>query len=365
MADLKISSSSGSTTLIEDFEISAVAPQEATGLKETEFTHSDFTINYGYYKQIPEVKAAIDTRAIWTIGDGYIASPQTSVILDNIKGHGKDTFDSILENAIVIRRVAGDFFAEIIRDKATDTIINLKPLNPASVRVVADSQGIVIKYKVADGLGKYKDFQPDEIFHLTNKRTANEILGTSDIECLRDIIDSSKETFNDMRKIVHRYAVPMRHFILDTDDTTKINQFIDLVENITKRGDDLYTPKGSVEFELLAVPSNSTLNPLPWREHLQNNFYQVVGIPQILMGSSGEFTESTAKIAYLAFEQSVKNEQREIIAQVWNQLQLRIDLAFPASLKNELISDNQKDSSGGMAGQMNIQPNDVNAGSGR
>lgn len=112
----------------------------------------------------------------------------------------------------------------------------------------------------------------------------------------------------------------------------------------------------------MSVPSNSTLNPLPWREHLKDYFYQACGIPQIILGSSGEFTESTAKIAYLAFEQSVEDEQLLIESQVWQQLQLRINLEFPASLKNEMLSDEGKD---GTQGQMNIQPNEVTAGVGR
>ena len=70
-------------------------------------------------------------------------------------------------------------------------------------------------------------------------------------------------------------------------------------------------------------------------------------MPQIIVGGSQEFTEATAKIAYLAFEQTVKEEQRDIIEQVWDQLALRIELAFPASLQNELLSDTSKDEENG------------------
>jgi hypothetical protein len=140
--------------------------------------------------------------------------------------------------------------------------------------------------------------------------------------------------------------------MLDTDDTTKISAYAEKMDKCVNLGENIYLPKGTVEHEIVSVPANATLNPLPWREHLKNYFFQVVGIPQIILGSSGEFTESTAKIAYLAFEQSVEDEQKDIEEQVWHQLGLRIELSFPASLRNEMLSDVSKDT-----GQLNTQIN--------
>lgn len=83
-----------------------------------------------------------------------------------------------------------------------------------------------------------------------------------------------------------------------------------------------------------------------------------MGIPQIILGGSQEFTESTAKIAYLSFQQSVEDEQRDIEAQLWAQLALRIKLEFPASLENDMLSDQAKDNKG------NITPSEMTAGIG-
>ena len=54
----------------------------------------------------------------------------------------------------------------------------------------------------------------------------------------------------------------------------------------------------------------------------------------------------------------MKDEQSDIVEQVWDKLQLRIKLAFPASLKNELLSDEGKDANQGME----FQQGDVTAG---
>lgn len=165
---------------------------------------------------------------------------------------------------------------------------------------------------------------------------------------------------------MHRWVKPMMKFILDTDDDIKIDAFIAKYDSAVNKGENIYVPKDTVEHELIAIPPNATLNPLPWREHLKNYFFQVVGIPQIILGSSGEFTESTAKIAYLAFEQSVKDEQADLVEQVEDQLGWKIELEFPASLRNDLITDESKDMPAeGGAGQVNFQPNEMTAGEGK
>jgi len=85
-----------------------------------------------------------------------------------------------------------------------------------------------------------------------------------------------------------------------------------------------------------------------------------VGVPQIILGGSGEFTEASAKIAYLAFQQNIEEEQLFIEEQVGLQLGMKIELEFPASLENELLSDNKKD------GDMTeSKPSETTAGSGQ
>jgi len=363
MAELDISSATYSdmSNVVADVTIDSESTDGATG-KETEYICTRWGEWLGIYKNIPEVKIAFDMRAIWTIGNGYEADNTTMPILDKIQGFGTDTFNSILKNMVVVKRICGDAFAEIVRnDKGT--LINIKPLDPSTIKVIVNNKGIIDRYEQTAKTNRKKlinTFQPNEIFHLTNKRIADEIHGVSDIEALEKIINASNESFDDIRKVMHRYVKPMMKFILDTDDTAKIDALVSKFDNAVNKGENLYIPKGTVEQELIAVPSNSTLNPLPWRDHLRNYFFQVVGIPQIILGSSGEFTESTAKIAYLAFEQSVDDEQNDIEAQFWAQVGLRIKLTFPASLRNELISDVKKDSTNGAA-----QPADTTAGVGR
>ncbi len=125
------------------------------------------------------------------------------------------------------------------------------------------------------------------------------------------------------------------------------------------KGENIYIPQGTVEFEVLSIPPNATMNPLPWIEYLSGFFWKAVRIPQIIVGGSQEFTEATAKIAYLAFQQSVEDEQLDIEEQIWRQLYLKIELEFPATLQNEMISDTNKD---GATQETGLQPADMATG---
>jgi len=358
--DIGSATTSDMKNRVTDFEVDPVSTDAAGDQYETTWTNQKWTQYFGYYKQIPELKSSIDAIARWTVGRGFKADPNTTIILDNIRGYGEDTFNTILKNMIIVRQISGDAFTEIIRNDE-GTIVNLKPLDPGAMRIVVDRRGIIKRYEqISKVKNPDKKFKPTDILHLTKGRVADEIHGVSIIESVEKIILKRNEALDDYQKVLHRNVYPFKIWHLDTDDQTKINAFVTKVENVVKDKENIFIPKGNVEVEIPSIASNATLNPLPWVEYLSGFFFQAVGIPQIILGGSQEFTEATAKIAYLAFQQSVEDEQRDIEAQLWAQLALKIELEFPASLENELLSDESKDKTQGAT-----QPNETTAGVGR
>ena len=306
------------------------------------------------------MKKAIDAFATWVIGKGYTADPETTVILDHITGWGEDTFKSILWNAIVTKKIGGDCFVEIMRDPDSGTLVNLKVLDPGSIRIVADRKGMLKRYeqkrKTKDG--ENKKWKPGEILHLCNDRIADEIHGTSVVEACEDVILARNEAITDWKKVLRRNVNPLKIWYLDTDDTAKINAFTTKVENTVKDKENLIVPFLSVpKVEVVSAP---LVAPLDWIKYMENFFYQAVGIPKIILGGSEEFTEASSKIAYLTFEQAYSKEQEELEADLWNQLQLRIKFNKPASLKSEMLSSEDKNT-----GQVGFQPNDTTIGSGK
>lgn len=370
MPDLDISKARSSD--MENWTATAVTPINTDGisdLRETDYTNSFWTTGWGFFNQYPDLKSALILKTSWIVGKGYTADITTEVILDNITGYGKETFEDILFNMDLIKRVGRDSFAEIVRNE-DGTLINLKPLDPGSIRIVFDGKGIIDRYEQINKVGFFKRmfrmrakaehvFQPDEIFHLSNNRLADQIHGVSDIEGLEDTLNAEKESFNDVRKTVHRQAKPFIVFKLKTDDQTKIDELVSKINDLREKGEDLFIPddENILSFEVVQVNPSQVI--LEWRNDIRNKFYRVIGLPQIVPGAGGQGTESDSKVIYLAFEQLVEKDQRYIERQVWAQLGVRINLIPPTTLSANLQNDEQKD-----AGGLNFQPNDTTAGVG-
>jgi len=346
MPDTNISSADtgDNATTFVDYSVDTAVTDAATGQKETEWTNAKAAQYLGYYKTIPELKAAIDAKATWTVGKGFKADPLTTFYCDSIRGFGVDTFNTILENCVRSYHIYGDSFCEIIRN-TEGMLINLKVLDPGTIKIIANAEGKIIRYEqTSKGKNsKTRKIQPKDIFHLAKNRVADEIHGTSIIPAMEWIILARNEAMDDYRKLLHRNIYPVRIWHLDTDNKTKIASFKTKVANSKYNGEDIFIPKGAVETEIAAVPANSTLDPKAWIEQLNKYFFEACGTPKIVIGNAADFTESSVKIVYLAWEQTVEEEQLYIEEQVGQQLGLEIELEFPATLQNELLSDTAKD----------------------
>jgi len=160
---------------------------------------------------------------------------------------------------------------------------------------------------------------------------------------------------------MHNNVFPRWKFKLKTDDAVEIAAYKAKMDLITAtKTQNIYEPFDVSESELVTVAPNATLDPKTWIDAQGDFFYEAVGVPQIILGGSGEFTEASAKIAYLAFQQNIEEEQLFIEEQCLSQLNIVIELEFPVSLENELLSDNKKD------GDMTeSKPSETTAGSGQ
>ncbi len=343
-----------------DFSVDTAVTDAAADQKETEWMNAKFSQQLGYYYNIPELAAVIDAKATWTVGKGFKAGDEASVIFEHVVGWGKDTFNTILENCIRTYHIGGDSFCEIIKNEDGE-LINLRPLDPAVMKIVVNRQGIVKRYEqVSKVKTPNKKYTPEQIFHLARNRVSDEIHGQSMIEVLTNIILMKNEAMDDWKRVLHRNIDPMMIYHLDTDDPAKIAAFKAKTDGAKGSGNNMYVPKDAVVPEQIALAPNASLNPISWIEMLDNKFYEAARVPKIIVGGAGGFTEAAVKIAYLAFQQTIEEEQLFIEEQVSSQLDLIIELEFPASLENELLSDKAKDETSGAT-----QPNDTEAGAGK
>ena len=107
----------------------------------------------GYYrKNQGGTKAAITQYAVWIAGRGFETDEATQKRLDKIRGNGTDTFKGILKNALRVKKVNGDSFAEIVTSNKKPpeangrNLINLKPLNPGRLKIIKNTTEIIINY---------------------------------------------------------------------------------------------------------------------------------------------------------------------------------------------------------------------------
>jgi len=349
------------TNVVQDVTVYTKNTDGATGQDEYTWQNADWTTYWGYFndEDLGELKNAFVMKSVWNVGKGYTCDAETKVILDHISGWGKDTFQDILFNMDLISRLGGDSYAEIIRDES-GLLLNLKVLDPGSIKIVVDKKGIIKRYEQTSKItGEPLKFKPSEIFHLSHNRFADNVHGISDIVSIKNTILAEKESFRDTKKLMHRQVRPFIIFKLGTDDLTKINAFKDKADSALNLGENMYVPfdDKTLSYEVVKVDLSPTV--LAWRDSLRQKFYRSLGLPLTVFGAASG-NESQSKIEYLAHEQVFAQAQMFLEEQIWNQLYLKIKLNSPVTLLENLQTDEQKDGNQGLE----IQPNDITAGSG-
>lgn len=305
---------------------------------------------FGVYKVVPDIHAVVDNLATWTVGRGFKADKKTTEKLEKIKGSGIDSYNSIMANQIRTSAICGDSFAEIIRNKRGE-LKNLKPISPGSMVVVSDRHGMIDYY---EQLTIYTDekkqrktkrlkFKPEQIFHLAWHRLGDEPHGRSVMEPLSDIIDMKNESQKDMRTVFHRYVKPLIISEVDTDDATEIAAYKAKLDNAVKKMENIIVPKDTVSMERMSIPQYSTLDPLPWLRTLQEYFIGASGVPEVILGYGRETTEASAKILYLAFQQTIEDRQLWLEEQNMIQMKIKVEFEFPENIGPELAMDIQKE----------------------
>ena len=125
-------------------------PQETTeGINEageTVIDYPKFSQWYAYYNRIPHFQTPINNFVDFVIGMGVGTDDDTKGILNGIRGMGEDSFNSFMFNHLVVEIFNGDAFAEIIRHPKTNMLLNLKSLDPSSMRTILNKKGMIVRY---------------------------------------------------------------------------------------------------------------------------------------------------------------------------------------------------------------------------
>ena len=359
MAELDIAKTTTPTT-VTDYTVDPQSTDGVSDQKENFYDNENFKKFFGVYGRVAKIRIGINAYATWVLGLGWTADTATTAMLENITGWGEDSFTSILWNMLVIKKVNGDSYAEIMRDENVKTLLlNLKPLDPEKTRIVIGGDGIIKRYEqrnrvTGERVGKI--IPTNKMLHLCNDRVADNIHGTSVIEALEWNIEAQEEARRTHRKMIKRNGV-VRVIEIDTENTVKRAAFKKEWKEAIDKGDVLILPKGVAEAKDWHGQLD-TNGVIAWLGYLDDEMWQMIGIPKIIVGGSGQI-EGDSKISYLTFEQIYLREVNELRNDLWNQLAIRIEFNKPASLKQELASSEAANTS-----QVGFQPNDTTAGVG-
>ena len=327
-----------------EFEVDAKDTDGAT-LKETFYIPKFSTYN-GYYRKIPELRSVINKFASWTFGRGIKADAKNKAKLKKIKGTGKESPRSVLKNCWKVAMICGDSFAHIIKDNQ-NRMTNLKPLNPGKVAIVANAEGIIIGYEMKTSVeGTTKRYAPEEIYHLSYEREADEIHGIPFPEALEELIISRNEAIGDLRILYHRTVKPIIIYEVETSDTAKLNSLEDVINKAFKNSESMILPTGVIkEVKSVSSPMFSTgeVNSLAYLKFLVRLFVTSCGMPEIVMGWGEQTTEASANIIYLAYQQEIEDMQLYNQEAADIQLLIIFNLEFPASIETMLQRNKEKD----------------------
>lgn len=355
--DISRAISSDYKNKVADVEVPQMSTDGVSDGKETEYSNPQWAKWWGYFNTIADLQSAIKMKSIWNVGKGYEAvDATTQVALEHVTGWGTDTFEDILYNMDIVRSINGDSYAEIIRAE-DDTIINIKPLDPASITVIVNGKGIIKRYEQRNKAGQRKGVKiitPFNMFHLTADRLADQIHGISRIAAIEETIKADNENFTDLKKLMHHQVKPFILWKLKTDDPTKIQEIVSKIDAARNLGEDMFIPDDddAVSYEIVQVNISSAV--FEWRNDIRNKFYRHFGLPLVIFGSGGS-TESGGKMEMFAHETIFNAEQKYIERQVWEQLNFKIKLNSPVGLSQNLQQDEAKDAAQGQE----IQPQDT------
>jgi len=194
--------------------------------------------------------------------------------------------------------------------------------------------------------GQTKRYSPEEIYHLSYEREADEIHGIPFPEALETLIEMRNESLGDLRILYHRTVFPINFFEVETSNTTKLDSLEKTINDAYKNYENVLIPAGILkEIKKSTQPqySGNDVNSLAYIKFLVRLFVTSCGMPEVVMGWGEQTTEASANIIYLAYQQEIEDMQLYNQEAAEIQLNIIFNLEFPASIETMLQRDKEKD----------------------
>ena len=350
--DLSEATTTNFTAKVDDFIVEQKSLDIANPV-DGEFYHyfAEAKNNFGYYFSIPEIYSAANALATWSVNKGFTTKDsKLKQELENVRGQGNSSFIQIMWSHEVVKFVVGDSFVHVKRNNG-GVIANMIPISPEQMRIVYGKNGLIKRYDTWNGK-KWMPIKIEDMLHSSNKRIANQVHGTSQIDATKWIIKARNEALADERIIKHRdKALGIVYY--KTSNAGKITYANSQIEKAVNNGEMLGLPDDTAKVE--PYPSRGSEDRTAWISYLENFFYQTFGVPRSIATSDGT-SEVGGKMGHVIFEPIYTKEQVDLEDDLLNQQAIKIKFNRPPSLGGLVQETEAKNT-----GQTQIQPNDVEA----
>lgn len=321
--------------------------------KKGEKTMEPVDKNWKLYKDIYEkvgiIKNCIDNTADFALQSGYeLEGPESgrSKIEKFIK---KTNFDLILHNILKQVQIYGNCFIELSKGTVFDEErwdVKILPIEQMRVIVSTEegSDGNIKGYKqITFGGSRPIDFTTDEVVHFKWNTATNMFYGVSDLKAVCGTLTSFLNFQEDIGEIIHRYAAPIVHWKLGTEEQAasagEIAEFISLL-NDRDTGQDMVTSAN--------VTANPIVNNLRMVQPdgmirlLENQLIGGLRVPDLFIRGGESSNKSTAEVMLQAFDRKVKAIRNAVGAMVEDYIFRKIAPTSDVSISwNELSVESE------------------------
>ena len=293
-----------------------------------ELTVEPMDKNFKLYKDVYEkvglIKNCIDNTADFALQSGYeLEGPESGK--KRVEKFVKDTnFDIILHNILKQMQIYGNCFLEISRETVFDgDKWSLKILPVEQMRVVVfkgeGRDGQIKGYRQMPLQGSRPiDFTTEEVVHFKWNTATSPFYGVSDIKAITGTLTSYLNFQEDIGEIIHRYAAPIIHWTLGTEDAPAnagdISDFKSLL-NDRDVGQDLIT-SSNVEADPI-VNNLKMVQPDGMIKLLQDELIAGLRVPEVFIRGGVTSNKAVADVEMAAFDRKVKairNQTGEMVA---------------------------------------------------
>jgi hypothetical protein len=252
------------------------------------------------YAFTPYIKASVDVTVNLAVSNGFELQGGDDAVREWLT----DWLDeqNILQTLRVIATdmlVFGSGYMEVCRNEDTGKIVQLKPLDPAHIRVRRDAYGNVFGYIQLLTMPPVI-FTADDIIHFrwgAKSWWYEYSYGTSLLRPLLLIQSLIDQLQNDLSVIIHTYTKPMLVIKAGTPERpfsdTQLSQLVDAFRN-RQPATDIFV-RGDVTVDVVQSLTKD-VNVQFWLDYLLRQREAVLGVPKIFLGESEGANRATAEI---------------------------------------------------------------------